>query len=261
MDTSPVSASAAEDTLRAELLAQLNHERAARGIGPVRHDSNIGAAADQWARVLVSAQNLRHSSDGRAEIVARGYRTGQITTAWMNSPSHRSLMVDPNLGIAGVGVACDSRGQMWAAIQFVRLDTRRGTLSSSPASPVATRSGWGSGCGDSPVSNQVQRLYQAYFRRASDASGLFYWIGKLATGSSLSNVSSSFAASPEFQTMYGRLSDRDFVRRVYLNVMGREPDASGYAYWVGQMNSGMTRGSVMIGFSESAEFRAKTGLG
>ncbi len=82
----------------------------------------------------------------------------------------------------------------------------------------------------------------------------------MIAGTTLSSVSDNFASSGEFQTMYGSLSNRDFVRRVYLNVMGREPDAAGYDYWVGLLNRGTRRGEVMVGFSESAEFRVRTGI-
>jgi len=44
-------------------------------------------------------------------------------------------------------------------------------------------------------------------------------------------------------------------------VLGREPDPTGYNYWAQQITfNGMRRGTMMIGFSESPEFRAKTGL-
>ena len=52
------------------------------------------------------------------------------------------------------------------------------------------------------------------------------------------------------------MSDRDFVTLVYRNVLSRTPDAGGYGYWLDRMTAGMSRGSLMIGFSESDEFTA-----
>jgi hypothetical protein len=47
------------------------------------------------------------------------------------------------------------------------------------------------------------------------------------------------------------------VDLVYQNVLGRAPDTGGRAYWKGQLDTGArSRGNVMIGFSESAEYRA-----
>src|SRR6185436_4616992 len=66
-----------------------------------------------------------------------------------------------------------------------------------------------------------------------------------------------FAGSPEFQSTYGALNNGQFVDLVYQNVLGRPPDAGGRAYWKGQLDaSKMTRGQVMLGFSESPEYRS-----
>ncbi len=48
---------------------------------------------------------------------------------------------------------------------------------------------------------------------------------------------------------------------VYQNVLGRKPDAAGSSYWINQMNRGTGRGSVMIAFSNSGEYRRTTNLG
>lgn len=59
---------------------------------------------------------------------------------------------------------------------------------------------------------------------------------------------------------YGALTDARFVDRVYRNVLGRAPDAAGLGFWTQQLESGArTRGQVMTGFSESAEYRAEIG--
>ncbi|MEM7273964.1 MAG: DUF4214 domain-containing protein [Actinomycetota bacterium] len=109
---------------------------------------------------------------------------------------------------------------------------------------------------------QVSRLYQAYFLRQPDAGGFQYWRQQLASGAvSLIDISNAFAASAEFTATYGALTDAQFVDQVYLNVMGRPADPGGHAYWTGQLAAGVSRGEVMVGFSESAEFvlRSQTG--
>ena len=97
----------------------------------------------------------------------------------------------------------------------------------------------------------VARLYRAYFRRDGDRDGLRYWIG---SGLSYDAVADAFAESPEFRGTYGALDDGAFVDLVYQNVLGRPPDAAGRRYWVDQLARGTSRGRVMFGFSESAEF-------
>ena len=102
----------------------------------------------------------------------------------------------------------------------------------------------------------VARLYFAYFLRIPDYSGLNFWIGYYRAGNSLDAISNAFAGSAEFQSRYGALDNAGFVNLVYQNVLGRAPDAGGFAYWKGRLDGGfMTRGQVMLGFSESEEFR------
>ncbi len=101
----------------------------------------------------------------------------------------------------------------------------------------------------------VARLYLAYFERAADTAGLRHWIG---SGLAHQAVSDAFAASDEFQLRYGSLSDEGFIDLVYANVLGRSADAAGRAYWLGQLAQGVSRGSIMLGFSESTEFIART---
>jgi hypothetical protein len=105
----------------------------------------------------------------------------------------------------------------------------------------------------------IVRLYFAYFLRIPDYGGLMYWIDQFSNGQSLEAISDAFAASSEFQQTYGALSKEAFVNLVYQNILGRAPDPGGYAFWVGELNSGRrTRGQVMTGFSESAEYEGLT---
>ncbi len=104
-------------------------------------------------------------------------------------------------------------------------------------------------------SYQAIRLYLAYFNRLPDNAGLNYWVDVLKRdGKSLNAVSDSFSASAEFRLTYGSLSDRDFVALVYNNVLIRTPDAAGFNYWTRQLRGGLTRGQMMVLFSDSAEF-------
>jgi hypothetical protein len=46
-----------------------------------------------------------------------------------------------------------------------------------------------------------------------------------------------------------------FVTNLFETVLGRQPDANGLAYWVGQLENGATRLQVSAGIWESAEHR------
>jgi hypothetical protein len=106
---------------------------------------------------------------------------------------------------------------------------------------------------------QIYRLYQATLGREPDASGLLGWMNALDTGTqSLKTVAAGFVGSTEFQSTYGSLNNTQFVALMYNNVLGRAPDSGGMSGWVNALNSGMSRADVVIGFSDSAEFRSTT---
>ena len=104
---------------------------------------------------------------------------------------------------------------------------------------------------------QVIRLYLAYFKRSPDRGGLSYWSREIGNGTrDINDVSNAFAASHEFKTTYGSLSNVDFVSLVYRNVLGRDPEPSGFAFWTNQLDQHLAiRGRVMTEFSESSEFK------
>lgn len=108
----------------------------------------------------------------------------------------------------------------------------------------------------------VYRLYRAYFLREPDQNGFMHWYISTYQGWSLDRISQFFATSSEFKTRYGSLDNAGFMDLIYRNVMGRAPDANGYNYWLGQLNSGAkNRGAVMLSFSDSGEYKGKTGAG
>ncbi len=100
----------------------------------------------------------------------------------------------------------------------------------------------------------VTRLYFAYFLRIPDYDGLTYWMLQSRQGIPLSVISDAFATSPEFVQLYGALNNSQFVSLVYQNLFGRAADSAGLSYWTGRLNTGMTRGTFMIQFSESVEY-------
>ena len=118
----------------------------------------------------------------------------------------------------------------------------------------------GPGLKSGTVSNQVERLYKAYFLRSSDQGGRNFWFKQAYEGRSLTSISNSFVGSAEFRNRYGSLSDGDFIRLVYTNVLGRSADSGGYRYWLNRLRQGMTRGELMLHFSFSNEFKQRTGL-
>lgn len=104
---------------------------------------------------------------------------------------------------------------------------------------------------------QAYRIYRAAFDRAADAAGLGYWIGAMDKGMSLPEVAAQFAGSAEFTGRYGTLDDAGFLATIYRNVLHREPDAGGYAFWGDFLGRGGSRAQLLAQFSESGENQAQ----
>ncbi len=84
----------------------------------------------------------------------------------------------------------------------------------------------------------LTELYIAYFNRAPDAVGLFFWGNQLADGMSLREIAGYFFDQPETRALYGDVADlSEFVSTVYQNVLGRAPDASGLEFWLDLLES------------------------
>lgn len=104
------------------------------------------------------------------------------------------------------------------------------------------------------IAGQAYRIYQAAFARTPDAGGLTYWIKAMDGGKSLLDTAAGFVSSAEFASVYGdRPSNAAYVEKLYHNVLGRDGEAGGIAYWTAQLESGASKAAVLAGFSESAE--------
>ena len=100
----------------------------------------------------------------------------------------------------------------------------------------------------SQIQNSVIELYIAAFNRAPDKAGLDYWVSKITKDNwSINDISKSFFDSQEVSSKYPpSLSDEDFLNTVYNNVLGRDIDEEGLAYWLDQMQKSITRDQMLI---------------
>ena len=100
---------------------------------------------------------------------------------------------------------------------------------------------------------EVIELYIAYYNRSPDSLGLAFWTNAYAEGGvTLGDMANDFATQPETQLLYpSGTSDRVFVEAVYNNVLGRDPDALGLEFWLGQLGSGgSTRAEFILDILE-----------
>ena len=102
----------------------------------------------------------------------------------------------------------------------------------------------------------LTQLYNASFKRLPDPDELRYWISNFSSGKDDERaVASSFLASAEFKERYGEdVSNESYVNTLYINILGRDYDQTGYDYWLSNLNNGVeTKYELLLGFSESLE--------
>lgn len=106
---------------------------------------------------------------------------------------------------------------------------------------------------------KIIEIYIGTFNRAPDASGLEYWVRHVEVdGWSVEDVAKSMFDSVEVAQTYPKtLSNAAFLDAVYQNVLGRNADATGLAYWLDEMDNGIQRSQMITTIINGA--KADTG--
>jgi hypothetical protein len=216
------------------------------------------------AEALVGGVVVKSVSVGPAKLTATvtgltngvGYRFGVIAAdAAGSSPVAQTGLAVPPFATTTAFVTRQYQDIVSRAPTAAELSSGIAALTDGPG-PAQFVGSLRRGTDATTKVDPVTRLYFAYFLRIPDVGGLTYWIGKARGGENLYDISNAFAASSEFKNTYGALSNSQFVTQVYENVLGRPPDAGGLSYWVNALNTKAdTRGKVMVGFSESNEYK------
>jgi uncharacterized protein YkwD len=108
----------------ASVLALINSERAARGLAPFEVHPALAAAAQAYARLLVTTGSMGHEGPDGSTVASRIYGAGlpgptylaetvwwaagslgpgNVVSAWLASPSHRQQILSPTFRLAGIG--------------------------------------------------------------------------------------------------------------------------------------------------------------
>ena len=108
------------------------------------------------------------------------------------------------------------------------------------------------------TSGSVYRLYQAAFDRKPDTAGLKYWVDQVDQGASMAQVALGFVQSNEFRQLNPSGDTHSMLNNYYKNVLHREADATGLAYWTNAAANGQSSHDILAAFAESHENLANT---
>ena len=119
------------DEYEDRILVKVNKNRRAAGLQPVRYfQSCVDGFAERWAAHLASSGEFVHRDQHRildrcnftwaGEALVRGtaLTPAEAVRAWMNSPTHRAVLMKPRANRAGIGVRIDLRGRVVGVLNF-----------------------------------------------------------------------------------------------------------------------------------------------
>lgn len=100
------------------LLNSVNNIRAKYGLCALANDANLESKARYSAQYSARVGSLQHVAGGY-EILAQNYQGIEYAiTQWLNSPPHRSLLLNGGFRYAGVVAYRDNYGRVWCGVQF-----------------------------------------------------------------------------------------------------------------------------------------------
>ncbi len=103
--------------------------------------------------------------------------------------------------------------------------------------------------------NEITQDYQLFLHRGATAAETAYYLGQFQAGADSVTVRDEFLNSPEYHAMHP--GNTAFVDALYHDDLARNPDPQGEAYYVGQLNAGMSTAAVVSEFTNSSEREGK----
>jgi uncharacterized protein YkwD len=107
-------------TVERQVIDQMNAERAARGLWPLRVDLHLVASARRHNGWMARTGNLVHTSANVGENIAMGQRDYlEAVRDWMNSPGHRANMLSRGYTRVGASAYRAPSGTIFWCLQFL----------------------------------------------------------------------------------------------------------------------------------------------
>jgi hypothetical protein len=126
-----------------------------------------------------------------------------------------------------------------------------GGANPQPANLAAVATGFTHSAED--YTNFINAAYQRYLGRAPDAGGLAFWLYGMQQGLVTDErLEAGFIGSQEYINNHGG-AGAAWVTGMYRDLLGRTPQPDEVAYWVNNLNHGMSTAAVAYGFAASRE--------
>lgn len=167
------------------------------------------------------------------------------------------LNADPGTTTVGGGAAVDTTTQGASTIQPLDVALLR-----DAGLPALTN--------QELQEHEIARLYFAAFGRIADSGGLILQLQALhaqpqnpgaGNNDYLGGIGNGLVSSAEFVARYGTLSNADFIRTVYQNALGRQPDTATLNLYLESLSipprTPSSRGDILASITEGDEARGR----
>ena len=102
------------------------------------------------------------------------------------------------------------------------------------------------------IPSQIQTAYVVFFGRAADPDGLNWWVNNFR--GSVDHLYNTFAGTAEYADQFRGLTPAQQVTRVYQNLLGRDPEPGGFAFWSAEVAAGrVTTANLALIISQNTQ--------
>ncbi|MDO5670449.1 MAG: CAP domain-containing protein [Corynebacterium sp.] len=130
--SSPLAGPASSQSdIQEQLLTETNRFRLSRGLTPLAAHETLDDVAQSWSESMARHGDMKHNpsylsrypDSWRAAAENVGFYSREVAArdmvqAWVNSPSHRRNLENPNFTHLGVGWATNPAGEVYATQNF-----------------------------------------------------------------------------------------------------------------------------------------------
>lgn len=262
---------AAESSAQNSFVAKLNSLRSSKGLGSLAVNTRITGPSVAWSETMSAQDWLHHARDTGPDdgvepsqdyvtlvtnVVPNWRRVGEnvgvsgmwswcsqaeldsstqravdsLHTAFVNSEGHYRNMVG-DFNQVGIGVHIDN-DELWVTVRFAKGDL--------PQNATV----------DSATGKYIDSLHRLFLKRSASSAEKQRWASAVQSGNR-SALTAALAVSDEWAGV--RVND------LYKTVLGRNADAGGRSFWVGQVAAGVRLEDVAAGFYASEEYFQRKG--
>jgi hypothetical protein len=225
-----------------------------------------GMRAFGGARPDLYAPSLYQAGSSVSHVDERIYTTSLMTPFIANGEAQTAVPLLTQAMFADFGWGLEARTAAEAFVTAVSRDfvkrfpnpTEMRRTAESLDSEVLTRHELVKefALSDAWIGAMVDTYYLATLGRPSDPAGKAHWSDQLRSEVSSAEVVANIFSSAEYFTRSGG-TNRDWVRTLYRDILGRDPDQAGWDAWSQALDRGATRTTIALAIYQAPESRAK----